>query len=84
LFTSFGGSEVVDLLPIPLRRVLNFRFVAFMASWRTLHSRFPLVRCSNTETRESQGAGLRLMSGLEAPKIKGPCTHHAELRPAMM
>ena len=30
LFTSFGGSEVVDLLPIPLRRVLNFRFVAFM------------------------------------------------------
>lgn len=30
LFTSFGGSEVVDLLPMPLRRALNFRFVAFM------------------------------------------------------
>lgn len=30
LFASFGGSEVVDLLPIPLRRALNFRFVAFM------------------------------------------------------
>jgi hypothetical protein len=32
LFTSFEGSEVVDLLPIPLRRALNFRFVAFMVS----------------------------------------------------
>lgn len=31
LFTSLDGSEVVDLLPIPLRRALNFRFVAFMA-----------------------------------------------------
>ena len=32
LFTSFGGSEVADLLPIPLRRALNFRFVAFIAA----------------------------------------------------
>ena len=31
LFTSFDESEVVDLLPIPFRRALNFRFVAFMA-----------------------------------------------------
>lgn len=32
MFTSFGGSEVADLLPIPLRRALNFRFVAFIAA----------------------------------------------------
>ena len=31
MFASFGGSEVADLLPIPLRRALNFRFVAFIA-----------------------------------------------------
>ena len=31
LLTSFGGNEVADLLPIPLRRALNFRFVAFIA-----------------------------------------------------
>lgn len=31
LFTPFDDNEVVDLLPIPLRRALNFRFVAFMA-----------------------------------------------------
>lgn len=31
LFTSLDGSEVADLLPIPWRRALNFRFVAFIA-----------------------------------------------------
>lgn len=31
LFTSFEEREVVDLLPMPLRRALNLRFVAFMA-----------------------------------------------------
>ena len=30
LFTSFEVREVVDLLPIPFSRALNFRFVAFM------------------------------------------------------
>ena len=30
LFTSFEDREVVDLLPIPFRRALNFRLVAFM------------------------------------------------------
>lgn len=29
--SSCEESEVVDLLPIPLRRALNFRLVAFMA-----------------------------------------------------
>jgi hypothetical protein len=29
--SSFDVKEVVDLLPIPLRRAWNFRFVAFMA-----------------------------------------------------
>lgn len=30
LFTSFEANVVVDLLPIPFRRALNFRLVAFM------------------------------------------------------
>lgn len=35
LFTSFEDNEVVDLLPMPFRRALNLRFVAFMARERT-------------------------------------------------
>lgn len=31
LFTSFDDREVLDLLPMPFRRALNFRLVAFMA-----------------------------------------------------
>ena len=31
LFTSLELTEVEDLLPMPLRRALNLRFVAFMA-----------------------------------------------------
>lgn len=32
LFSSFEESEVVDLFPIPFRRALNLRFVAYMAA----------------------------------------------------
>ncbi len=31
MFTSFEANVVVDLLPIPFRRALNFLFVAFIA-----------------------------------------------------
>ena len=39
LFTSFDDSEELELLPIPPRRALNFRLVAFMASYVS-------IRCS--------------------------------------
>lgn len=32
LFTSFEANVVVDLLPIPFRRALNFRLVTFMVN----------------------------------------------------
>jgi len=32
LFTSLEDKEVVDLFPIPFKRALNFRFVAFIST----------------------------------------------------